>query len=131
MNQLEIRHALEEKVKTLGGKVTGAGFMTAPPFTMDFSFVLDGRDYSVKLVDSEEYRKAKEEEDMGEMEWAMLESYETGHKVIENAMKDLSGLGYLISGIGFKDGNLEISCHPPKKEGGKEYPKTEYSSTGD
>jgi hypothetical protein len=59
MDQLSIRHAFEDKARELGGKVLGAGFMTVPPFEMDFSFMLEGKKYSVSLVDMEEKRLAK------------------------------------------------------------------------
>jgi hypothetical protein len=57
MDQLEIRHKLEEKVKEIGGKIKGAGCMMVPPFTMDFAFELDGRRYTVNLTDIEELKK--------------------------------------------------------------------------
>jgi hypothetical protein len=63
MDQLSIRHALEEKAREIGGEVTDAGCMMVPPFTMDFVFELDGKRYSVKLVNLEnleEARKARE-----------------------------------------------------------------------
>jgi hypothetical protein len=60
MDQLSIRHALEEKAREIGGKVTDAGCMMVPPFTMDFVFEMDGKRYSVDLVDLEEVRKARE-----------------------------------------------------------------------
>jgi hypothetical protein len=60
MDQLSIRHALEEKVREIGGKVKGGGCMMVPPFTMDFDFEIDGKHYSVDLVDLEEARKARE-----------------------------------------------------------------------
>jgi hypothetical protein len=63
MDQLSIRHALEEKVREIGGKVTDAGCMMVPPFTMDFVFEMDGKRYSVDLVNLEnleEARKARE-----------------------------------------------------------------------
>jgi hypothetical protein len=60
MGQLSIRHALEEKVREIGGDVKGAGCLMVPPYTMDFNFELDGRNYSVKLVDIEELKKARD-----------------------------------------------------------------------
>jgi hypothetical protein len=60
MNRLCIRHALEEKVREIGGNVKGAGSMMVPPFTMDFNFELGGKYYGVTLVDLEEKRKARE-----------------------------------------------------------------------
>ncbi|MDR1905172.1 MAG: hypothetical protein LBQ88_23185 [Treponema sp.] len=60
MDQLCIRRVLEEKVMEIGGKITGAGFMMIPPFTMDFGFELDGKRYEITLVDLEEKRKARE-----------------------------------------------------------------------
>jgi hypothetical protein len=47
MDQLDRRHAFEDKAKEIGGKVLGSGWVR--PFTMDFNFVLDGREYSVVL----------------------------------------------------------------------------------
>jgi hypothetical protein len=56
-----------------------------------------------------------------DMEWAMLESVKKGHQAIETSIKDLAGLGYLISGIKYTaTGDLEITCRPPKKEGGSQ-----------
>jgi hypothetical protein len=58
MNQLSIRDALEDKAKDLGGKIIGAGCLVVPPYTMDFSFELKGKKYSVTIVDVEEKRQA-------------------------------------------------------------------------
>jgi hypothetical protein len=60
MDQLCIRHALEEKVREIGGKVTDAGCLMAPPFTMDFVFELDGKRYEITLIDLNEKQKARE-----------------------------------------------------------------------
>jgi hypothetical protein len=60
MNQLCIRHALEEKVREIGGHSDGGGFMTVPPFQMDFTFELDNKGYLVTLVNREALRKAHE-----------------------------------------------------------------------
>jgi hypothetical protein len=58
MNQLDIRHAFEDKARELGGKVLGSGCLMVSPFTMDFNFALEGKEYSVSLVNMEEKRRA-------------------------------------------------------------------------
>jgi hypothetical protein len=60
MNRLCIRHALEEKVREIGGNINGAGSMMVPPYTMDIGFELGGKRYEVTLTDLEEKRKARE-----------------------------------------------------------------------
>jgi hypothetical protein len=66
MDQLCIRHALEEKVRALGGSIEGGGSMVVPPFTMDFSFELSGKHYEVTLVDREEKRNTQDQNDLKE-----------------------------------------------------------------
>jgi hypothetical protein len=61
MNQLSIRHALEDKARELGGEVLGGGCLMVPPFTMDFNFTLEGKEYSVTLVNKEEKRRYMKE----------------------------------------------------------------------
>jgi hypothetical protein len=53
MDMLSIRHAFEDKVRKIGGKVLGAGCLMVPPYTMDFSFVLEGIEYSVLVLPKE------------------------------------------------------------------------------
>jgi hypothetical protein len=57
MDQLGIRHAFEDKAKELGGKILGGGCLMVSPFTMDFNFVLEGKEYWVTLVNAEERRR--------------------------------------------------------------------------
>jgi hypothetical protein len=59
--------------------------------------------------------------DMGEIEWAILNDQKKGHKAIETAIKDISGLGYLVSGISYKNGDLKIECCLPGVEKNREY----------
>jgi hypothetical protein len=54
MDLLSIRHAFEDKVRELGGKVLGAGVSVVAPFTADFNFKLDGKEYWVTLKQREE-----------------------------------------------------------------------------
>jgi hypothetical protein len=60
MDRICIRRAFEEKAMEIGGKLTGAGSMMEPPFTMDFSFELDGKSYEITLTDLEEKKKVRE-----------------------------------------------------------------------
>jgi hypothetical protein len=57
MNQFDIKHALEDKIREIGGEIIGAGCLMVAPFTMDFSFMLGGKKYAVTLVNREEYLK--------------------------------------------------------------------------
>jgi hypothetical protein len=66
LGQLGIRHALEDKIRELGGKIKGAGAMMVLPFTMDFNFEMEGRNFSVKLVDIEDLQKYRELEEKSE-----------------------------------------------------------------
>jgi hypothetical protein len=55
---------------------------------------------------------------MGETEWALLDSRKKEHEAIRNIISDFDGIGYLVNGVRFKDGALEVICYPPdKKEG--------------
>jgi hypothetical protein len=56
---------------------------------------------------------------MGEMEWSLLDSRKQEHEAIVTAIADLNRMGYLVSGVSFKDGALEVICYPPDKEGDK------------
>jgi hypothetical protein len=63
MKVIDIRHALEEKVKELGGTIRGGGSLMVPPYTMDFEFELNDKKYVVNLWDKEqkdEYRRNNE-----------------------------------------------------------------------
>jgi hypothetical protein len=51
MKQFDIRRALEDKIREIGGEISGAGCSLDPPFTMDFSFMLNGKKYAVTLVE--------------------------------------------------------------------------------
>jgi hypothetical protein len=53
---------------------------------------------------------------MGEMDWVLLDTREKEHRAITAAISDLEQMGYLISGVCFKNGALEIVCYPPEKE---------------
>ncbi|MDR0719389.1 MAG: hypothetical protein LBF78_07105 [Treponema sp.] len=55
---------------------------------------------------------------MGEMELSLLNGQKEGHQAIVAAITDLDRLGYLVSSIKSKDGTLEITCYPPRKEEG-------------
>jgi hypothetical protein len=50
---------------------------------------------------------------MGEMEWSLLSSYKEEHAAITAAMSDFERIGYLVSGISYKNGALEVTCQPP------------------
>jgi hypothetical protein len=54
---------------------------------------------------------------MGEMGW-YLDSRKKEHDAIIAVVSELGRIGYLISGIGFKNGALEIVCYPPDTEEG-------------
>jgi hypothetical protein len=57
---------------------------------------------------------------MSEMEMSLIASQKEGHKAITGAMFDLVKLGYLVSGISYKNGTLEIICFPPDINTNKE-----------
>jgi hypothetical protein len=57
---------------------------------------------------------------MGKMEWRLLDSRKKEHEAVTAVSSELGRLGYLINGIGFKNGALEIICCPPDKEDGAE-----------
>jgi hypothetical protein len=57
---------------------------------------------------------------MGEMERSILDARKKGHEAIVTAISDLDRMGYLVSGVSFKDGALEVICYPPAKKDGKE-----------
>jgi hypothetical protein len=57
---------------------------------------------------------------MGDMEWALLNSRKREHDAIVTAISDLDRMGCLVSGVCFKDGDLEVICYPPGKEDGSE-----------
>jgi hypothetical protein len=46
---IEIRHAFEEKIKEIGGEITGAGGLMVYPYTMDVGFNLNGIRYAIYL----------------------------------------------------------------------------------
>lgn len=52
---------------------------------------------------------------MGKMECVVLDYNKEGHGAIVTAVSDLEKLGYLIEGIHFRNGTLEITCFPPQK----------------
>jgi hypothetical protein len=54
---------------------------------------------------------------MSEMERARLDSRKKEHDAIIAAISDFDRAGYLVSGVRFKDGVLEVVCYPPDKEG--------------
>jgi hypothetical protein len=60
VDQLSIRHKLEDKIREIGGEVKGGGCALYPPFTMDFYFELDGQQYAVDLTDMDELKKKRE-----------------------------------------------------------------------
>jgi hypothetical protein len=76
MDQLDIRHAFEDKARELGGKVLGAGCLMVPPFTMDFDFTLDGREYLVTLKNR---KKNLTEEAATPIEEGVIEGKEAGN----------------------------------------------------
>ncbi|MDR2144448.1 MAG: hypothetical protein LBP29_08775 [Treponema sp.] len=76
MDQLCIRHAFEDKVRELGGKVLGAGCLMVPPFTMYFDFTLDGREYLVTL---KKKNLTPEEESATPVEEDVIEGKEAGN----------------------------------------------------
>jgi hypothetical protein len=53
---------------------------------------------------------------MGEMEWALMDSYQEDHAAIITAISNLEKLGYLVEGICCKDGILNITCRPHKND---------------
>jgi hypothetical protein len=57
---------------------------------------------------------------MSNIERSLLDSRKKEHNAIVSAISDLDRLGYLVNGVCFKDGVLEVVCRPPDKEGGKE-----------
>ncbi|MDR1073936.1 MAG: hypothetical protein LBL45_09735 [Treponema sp.] len=52
---------------------------------------------------------------MSNMEWCILDSEKKEHEAIVKVVSDLNQMGYLISGVCFKNGALEIVCHPPER----------------
>ena len=60
---IHIRHALEDKIKEIGGNIHGGGSMMIPPYTMDFDFELNGREYIVNLWDKKEKQKYNQDEE--------------------------------------------------------------------
>jgi hypothetical protein len=50
---------------------------------------------------------------MSEMEWCILDSREKEHEAIVKVISDFERLGYLINGVCFKNGALEVLCYPP------------------
>jgi hypothetical protein len=66
---MDIRYAFEDKAREIGGKVLGAGCLMVPPFTMDFSFALEGREYLVTL----------EEKKLSPVEKAAIDEKEAGN----------------------------------------------------
>jgi hypothetical protein len=59
---------------------------------------------------------------MGEMEWVRLDSRKKEHDAIIAAISDFDRAGYLVSGVRFKDGALEVVCYPPDKNDGSSGP---------
>jgi hypothetical protein len=57
---------------------------------------------------------------MSSMELNLLDLRRKGHEAISAALSDFDRMGYLVSNICFKNGDLEVVCRPPDKEGGKE-----------
>jgi hypothetical protein len=57
---------------------------------------------------------------MGKIEWCLLDSYKEDHAVITAAMSDFERIGYMVSGISYKNGALEVTCRPLGKKGGKD-----------
>jgi hypothetical protein len=47
---------------------------------------------------------------MSEIEWRLLSSYKEEHAAITAAMSDFERIGYLVSGISYKNGSLEVLC---------------------
>jgi hypothetical protein len=50
------------------------------------------------------------------VKWCLLDSRKKEHEAIVAAVFDLDRMGYLVSGICFKNGALEVICYPPGKE---------------
>jgi hypothetical protein len=50
---------------------------------------------------------------MNNMELDFLDSRKKEHAAITVAMSDFERIGYLVSGICFKNGSLEVTCRPP------------------
>jgi len=53
---------------------------------------------------------------MGEMEWSLFASKKEEHRAIAAALSEFDRIGYLVSGISYKNGALEVICYPPGKE---------------
>jgi hypothetical protein len=53
-----------------------------------------------------------------DLEQAIADCNKQKHEAIIAAVSDFGRLGYLISGIGFKEGMLEVVCCPPEKKDG-------------
>jgi len=60
---IEIRHALEQKIKEMGGLIHGGGSLMMPPYTMDFNFTLRGEEYLVNLWNKKEKDKYEENQE--------------------------------------------------------------------
>jgi hypothetical protein len=51
---------------------------------------------------------------MGEIEWCLLNSRKKEHEAFVAAISDFKRLGYLVGGISYKNGALEVICCPPE-----------------
>jgi hypothetical protein len=50
MYLLEIRHKFENLIIEMNGSVSGGGSLLVKPFTTDFQFELEGREYIVNIT---------------------------------------------------------------------------------
>jgi hypothetical protein len=57
---------------------------------------------------------------MGEMERSILDSRKKEHEAIVKIVSNLNQMGFLVSGVCFKNGALEVVCYPPEKKEGSE-----------
>jgi hypothetical protein len=57
---------------------------------------------------------------MSEMEQGIFDSRNKEHEAIVKVVSDFARMGYLISGVCFKNGALEVLCYPPEREKGSE-----------
>jgi hypothetical protein len=57
---------------------------------------------------------------MGEMERSLWNASKERHDALVATLIDLDRSGYLVNGIGYINGALEIRCYPPVAEDSKE-----------
>jgi hypothetical protein len=55
---------------------------------------------------------------MSEMERSILDSRKKEHEAIVKVVSNLNQMGFLINGVWFKNGALEVICYPPEREKG-------------